>query len=583
MKPFLIGLCLFSSATLAFAQPQNANPFAAFTAVPVASRLQKVSLSQLSQNGGLALLSLRQPIGGAKQVMAVAWGRDAVLLSVDGAFQLKPLAEMKEIYSGEATIPTLVKPALQVDNAVQVVPITSLGEGAEVVAHYTLRNTGTAPLDVSVASTSCGCTAAKLEKSHLEAGQSTNLTATMHADSERLVRVTLATNDAAQPRSVVALQSKQTFAPFQAPSPLSLFGEKGQSISATTDFELPIGWKITRVSASPAWLQTTLQPQVVAPNVAAPNVAAPQNPPALPRFLLSATAPASAPEGTLQGLVRLELQGAPLQFLTVPVGGFVSNDISASPRMVVLGDIASGIARRTVVVHGPKPFSIRAVRGDTPGFKASADPRIVAKAHAVELLIPVEGAVGDSFFRRATLELSDGRELSIDIAGTVAAGRLPVVAQNLAIGAAAPAFEGKDSSGKTVSLASFRGQQNVLLTFFPHCFTGGCESHLASLQTVAPALVKANTQIIAVSTDGAPSVEKFARQLNLSFPTLSDVSRQISLAYGAVQTITEAPSRMSVLIDKTGVVRFIDTDVNVQSHGADMLAKIRELGLGNAK
>ncbi len=122
----------------------------------------------------------------------------------------------------------------------------------------------------------------------------------------------------------------------------------------------------------------------------------------------------------------------------------------------------------------------------------------------------------------------------------------------------------------------------MLLTFFPHCFTGGCESHLASLQNVAGALAAANTQVIAVSTDDAPTIEKFARGLNLIFPVLSDQSRKTSLSYGALQTATEAPSRMTVLIDKNGIVRYIDTDVNVQSHGAEMLAKIRELGLTTA-
>lgn len=38
-------------------------------------------------------------------------------------------------------------------------------------------------------------------------------------------------------------------------------------------------------------------------------------------------------------------------------------------------------------------------------------------------------------------------------------------------------------------------------------------------------------------------------------------------------------SRVSVLIDRTGTVRWLNTQVNVQTHGADMLAKIRELGL----
>jgi len=37
--------------------------------------------------------------------------------------------------------------------------------------------------------------------------------------------------------------------------------------------------------------------------------------------------------------------------------------------------------------------------------------------------------------------------------------------------------------------------------------------------------------------------------------------------------------RMSVLIDKTGVVRLIDKKVNVLTHGKDMIEKMRELGL----
>jgi peroxiredoxin Q/BCP len=576
MKPFFLGLCLFSSATLAFAQPPVANPvanpFSPFTDAPVASRSQKVSLAQLSQNGGLALLSLRQPLNGAKQAMAVAWGRDAVLLSMDGAFQLMSLAEVKALYGGEATVPVVPKPILQVDNAVRVVPITSLGEDAEILAQYTLRNSGSIPLDVSVASTSCGCTSAKLEKNHLEAGESTKLTATMHTDSERLVSVTLSTNDAAQPRTMVALQSKRTFTPFQAPSPLSLFGEKGQSISSKTDFELPLGWKVTRVSASPAWLQTQLQPQAASSR---PDVKIP----ALPRFSLTATAPDSAPEGTLQGQVRLDLVGAPLKFLSVLVGGFISNDISASPRMVVLNGLPTGLARRVVVVHGPRPFSIRAITSPLAGFQARFEPTIEAKAHAVELLMPVAGEKGESFFERVSVELSDGRELPLDIAGTVGEGTLPAIAQGVVLNAPAPNLSGTSADGKAVSLADFKGRSNVLLTFFPHCFTGGCESHLASLRDAGQALTVTRTQVVAVSTDDAAQIRAFATQLKLPFSVLSDTSRQIALSYGAVQTATEAPSRLSFLIDKNGIVRYIDTDVHVLTHGADMLAKIHELGL----
>ena len=262
----------------------------------------------------------------------------------------------------------------------------------------------------------------------------------------------------------------------------------------------------------------------------------------------------------------------------MPVGGFVSNDISASPRLIALKDSPQGIARRIVVIHGPRPFSIRAITSKMKGFQARFEPNIQAKAHAVELLVPVSGQVGDSFFARAAVALSDGRELSLDIVGSVGAGTLPALAANVALNAPAPNFSGTDLDGKTVSLASLRGH-NVLLTFFPHCFTGGCESHLASLRDADAGLQKSATQVIAVSTDDPPTVAAFARELKLPFPVLSDTMRQIAFAYGAVQDAGEAPSRLSFLIDKQGIVRWIDTDVRVQTHGADVLAKIGELGL----
>lgn len=572
MKAFFVGLCLLSLVALAVAQPQPPDSFAVFTDAPVASRSQKVAWAQLAQSRQMAFLSLRQPLSGSSRVLVVSWGRDTALLSVGGAFSLKPLKELEAMYSGEALLPVLPTSALTVDNAVQVVPITALGEDAQVVASYRLQNVGTKPFNVSVTSTSCGCTSAQLDKSRLDAGESANLTANMRADSERLVRVTLRTSDPTQPHIVLALQSKQTFAPFQVPSPLSLFGEKGQSINASTEFELPFGWKITRVVASPAWLQTQLQPQPVS---STPDPKAP----ALPRFHLAVTAPDSSPEGALQGHVRLELQGAPLQSLSIPIGGFVSNDISASPRMMVLNDLGLGIARRVVVIHGPRPFSIRAITSNMNGFKALFEPGIEAKAHAVELLVPVAGKKGDTFFERANVELSDGRELPLDIAGTVGEGTLPALAQGVVLNAPAPAFSGMDTTGQAVSLADFKGKSNVLLTFFPHCFTGGCESHLTSLRDAQTALTATKTRVVAVSTDDATQVRAFVQQLRLPFSVVSDTKRKIALSYGAVQSTTDAPSRLSFLIDKQGLVRWIDTDVHVGTHGADVLAKIKELGL----
>jgi peroxiredoxin len=51
------------------------------------------------------------------------------------------------------------------------------------------------------------------------------------------------------------------------------------------------------------------------------------------------------------------------------------------------------------------------------------------------------------------------------------------------------------------------------------------------------------------------------------------------MSYAAVQNDDERAARMTFLIDKSGIVRWIDSDVHVQTHGADVLNKMRELGM----
>lgn len=72
----------------------------------------------------------------------------------------------------------------------------------------------------------------------------------------------------------------------------------------------------------------------------------------------------------------------------------------------------------------------------------------------------------------------------------------------------------------------------------------------------------------------------FAKQLDLTFPLVPDLRRNLAMLYEAAFSAQQpVPSRMSILIDKDGIVRHIDRAVNVRTHGPDMLAKMRELGM----
>ena len=89
-------------------------------------------------------------------------------------------------------------------------------------------------------------------------------------------------------------------------------------------------------------------------------------------------------------------------------------------------------------------------------------------------------------------------------------------------------------------------------------------------------------QILAVSTDSADGERgqrAFAAQWQLGFPLIPDTQRSLSQLYGAAQNTDERAARMTILIDKNGIVRWIETKVNVKTHGADVLGKMRELKL----
>lgn len=152
----------------------------------------------------------------------------------------------------------------------------------------------------------------------------------------------------------------------------------------------------------------------------------------------------------------------------------------------------------------------------------------------------------------------------------------------LEVGKPAPDFSIPDMNGIVRRVSDLRGRKNLLLTFFPKCFTGGCTNHLTSIQKEYLSYIATDTEVWAVSVDAAEGEKgqiEFAKRWNLQFPLIPDVGRNVSVLYGAAQNPNQLASRMSVLIDKDGIVRLIDKQVDIYTHGSDMLLQMRRLGI----
>jgi peroxiredoxin Q/BCP len=148
------------------------------------------------------------------------------------------------------------------------------------------------------------------------------------------------------------------------------------------------------------------------------------------------------------------------------------------------------------------------------------------------------------------------------------------------VGELAPAFTLAGSTGKDYSLADYKGKSAVVLAWFPRAFTGGCTAECKSLRENGQAIRALNVAYFTISTDDAETNRKFAESLSLDYPILSDPGKHVAKAYGVVHQGRTVPERWTFYIDREGVIRAIDKNVKTGQHGADVAAKLKELGIG---
>jgi len=95
----------------------------------------------------------------------------------------------------------------------------------------------------------------------------------------------------------------------------------------------------------------------------------------------------------------------------------------------------------------------------------------------------------------------------------------------------APAFSLQDQSGKTVSLAQFKGKK-LLVYFYPKANTPGCTTQSCSVRDAKPAFAKKGVAVIGVSPDKPGAQQKFDEKFGLGFPLLADIDHAMAEAYG---------------------------------------------------
>ena len=154
--------------------------------------------------------------------------------------------------------------------------------------------------------------------------------------------------------------------------------------------------------------------------------------------------------------------------------------------------------------------------------------------------------------------------------------------QPLQVGTQAPDFSLPDQDGQQVSLSSLRGKK-VLIYFYPKAMTPGCTTQACGVQEALPQLGRLGLEVIGVSPDAIPPIEKFAAKYGHAFPLASDADHKVAEAYGVwVEKSMYGRKYMGIeratfLIDGKGVVRKVWRKVKVPGHVEEVLAAAKAL------
>jgi peroxiredoxin Q/BCP len=142
----------------------------------------------------------------------------------------------------------------------------------------------------------------------------------------------------------------------------------------------------------------------------------------------------------------------------------------------------------------------------------------------------------------------------------------------------APDFTAQAHNGQQVRLADYRGKHVVVLYFYPMDGSPVCTKEACSFRDAFEEFTKLGAVVIGVSADSPERHRTFAASRALPFLLLSDQDGSVRNAYQVPKTLGVLPGRVTYVIDKQGIVRYVFSALfSAEWHVAEALRIVREL------
>ena len=151
----------------------------------------------------------------------------------------------------------------------------------------------------------------------------------------------------------------------------------------------------------------------------------------------------------------------------------------------------------------------------------------------------------------------------------------------LPTGAKAPNFTTQGAiAGKPfrLNLAEQLKHGPVVLYFYPKAFTKGCTLEAHAFSEAAKDFKKAGARVIGMSADDLPTLEKFSVEGCRNAFAVATATPDVIKAYDvALKQKPDMTDRTSYVIDRSGKIVFVHSDLDWSQHVAKSLAAVKGL------
>ena len=151
----------------------------------------------------------------------------------------------------------------------------------------------------------------------------------------------------------------------------------------------------------------------------------------------------------------------------------------------------------------------------------------------------------------------------------------------LHVGAVAPDFVTTGAlAGKPfqVHLKQELKKGPVVLYFYPKAFTKGCTLEAHAFSEATAEFKKAGAQVIGMSADDLPTLKKFSvEECRNAFPVATASPATIQAYDVVLKQKPELTDRTSYVIDRSGKIAMVHSDLDWSQHVAKSLAAVKAL------